>query len=94
MLLGQLPARLTAEEAAWVLNCKPHDVPVLIASQLLNPLGNPAPNAPKYFATVELLAKVKDRTWLGRVTSAIHQHWHTKNTRKQGACGRPLELED
>ncbi len=22
MLLGQLPARLTAEQAAWVLNCQ------------------------------------------------------------------------
>jgi hypothetical protein len=25
-LLGQLPARLTAEQAAWVVNCQPHDV--------------------------------------------------------------------
>jgi len=24
-LLGQLPARLTAEQAAWVLNCQAHD---------------------------------------------------------------------
>ena len=30
LLLGQLPARLTVEQAAWVLNCQPHDVPVLL----------------------------------------------------------------
>jgi hypothetical protein len=30
-LLGQLPARLTAEQAAWVLNCQLHDVPILVA---------------------------------------------------------------
>jgi hypothetical protein len=36
-LLGSLPTRLTVEQAAWVLNCQPHDVPVLIASRLLKP---------------------------------------------------------
>ena len=38
-LLGQLPARLTAEQAAWVLNCQPSDVPILVAVRLLKPLG-------------------------------------------------------
>ena len=42
-LLNQLPARLTAEQAAWVLNCQPHDVPILVAARLLKPLGNPPP---------------------------------------------------
>ena len=37
-LLGQLPARLTAEQAAWVLNCQAHDVPILVATRLLKPL--------------------------------------------------------
>ena len=92
-LLGRLPARLTAEQAAWVLNCQPHDVPVLVASRLLKPLGNPAANATKYFAAADLLAQVENRPWLGRVTSAIHQHWHAKNARKQGTCGRPGALD-
>jgi hypothetical protein len=35
MLLGQLPARLTAEQAAWVLNCGPHDIPALMAVEIL-----------------------------------------------------------
>ena len=43
-LLNQLPARLTAEQAAWVINCQPHDVPILVAARLLKPLGNPPPN--------------------------------------------------
>ncbi len=33
MLLGQVPARLTAEQAAWALNCQAHDVPVLVAAR-------------------------------------------------------------
>jgi hypothetical protein len=79
MLLGQLPARLTAEQAAWVLNCQPHDVPALVAARLLKPLGNPAANSIKFFATADLLELVKDRNWLVRVSNAIYQHWHKKN---------------
>jgi hypothetical protein len=40
-LLGQLPARLTAEQVAWVINRQPHDVPVLVSVRLFRPLGNP-----------------------------------------------------
>jgi hypothetical protein len=82
-LLGQLPARLTAEQAAWVLNCQPHDVPVLVMSRLLKPLGNPMPNSVKYFATADILELSKDRTWLAKITNAIAQHWRKKNLRKK-----------
>jgi hypothetical protein len=83
MLLGQLPARLTAEQAAWLLNCQPHDIPALIAAKLLKPLANPAANSIKFFATADLLEQIKDRNWLVRVTGAINQHWHVKNTRQK-----------
>src|SRR5664279_5652459 len=78
-LLGQLPARLTAEQAAWVLNCQPHDVPILVAVRLLKPLGNPPPNSVKFFATLELREHIKDRTWLAKVTNALNQHWQVRN---------------
>jgi len=83
MLLGRLPARLTAEQVAWVLNCQPHDVPILVASRLLKPLGNPAPNSVKFFATSDVLELAKDRNWLVRATAAINQHWHKQNARKK-----------
>jgi hypothetical protein len=82
-LLGQLPARLTAEQAAWVLNCQPHDVPVLAAARLLKPLGNPAPNGVKYYATLEIQELAKDRIWLAKVTNALNQHWRMRNARKK-----------
>ncbi len=82
-LLNQLPARLTAEQAAWVLNCQPHDVPVLVAARLLKPLGNPSPHSVKFFATPEILELVKDRTWLVRVSTTIYQHWQQKNAAKK-----------
>ena len=82
-LLGQLPARLTAEQAAWVLNCQPHDVPILVAARLLKPLGNPPANSVKFFAALELLEQVKDRTWLAKITNALNQHWQKKNAAKK-----------
>jgi hypothetical protein len=77
-LAGQFPARLTAEQAGWVLNCQSHDIPALIHSRLLKPLGNPSPNGTKYFATVDILELAKDRPWLVKMTTAINQHWAKK----------------
>lgn len=82
-LLGQLPARLTAEQTAWVCNCQPHDIPVLVAAKLLKPLGNPPQNGVKFFATVDVLECAKDRHWLARMSATIYQHWHTRNARKK-----------
>ena len=82
-LLGELPLRLNAEQAGWVLNCQPHDIPALINARLLKPLGNPAPNSTKYFATAELLEIAKDRSWLVKVTTAINTHWQKQNARKK-----------
>ena len=82
-LLGQLPARLTAEQAAWVLNCQPHDVPILVGARLLKPLGNPPPNSVKFFATLEVMEQAKDLTWLAKATNALNQHWQNKNAAKR-----------
>ena len=83
-LLGQLPARLTAEQVAWVLNCQPHDVPILVAARLLKPLGNPSPYNVKFFAASELLEQVEDRAWLAKITNALNQHWQKRNASKRG----------
>jgi hypothetical protein len=52
----RLPARLSTGEAAVLLGFQEHDIAPLIAAKLLAPLGRPVPNAPKYFATVDVLA--------------------------------------
>ena len=81
-LAGRLPARLTVEQVACLLNCAGHDVPVLVAARLLRPLGQPAQNAPKYFATGTVLELMQDEKWLHRLTLAISGHWQTKNARR------------
>jgi hypothetical protein len=93
LLLGQLPARLTAEQAAWVLNCQVHDVPILVASRLLKPLGNPPANGIKFFATIDLLEFAKDRTWLAKMTHTISQHWQKRNTRQKEQSARNSQTE-
>jgi len=82
-LVGQPPARLTAEQVAGVLNCQPSDVRILVAVRLLKPLGNPPSNSVKFFATLELLELVKDRAWLAKVTNALNQYWQRKNAEKK-----------
>jgi hypothetical protein len=82
-LVGQPPARLTAEQVACLLNCQPHDVPILVAAKLVKPLGNPPANSVKFFATLELLEQVKDRAWLAKATNALNQHWQRKNREKK-----------
>ena len=82
-LLGQLPARLTAEQAAWVINCQPHDIPALVAAKLIKPLGNPPANGIKFFATADVLESCKDRNWLVRVSATIYQHWQKKNATRR-----------
>jgi hypothetical protein len=91
MLLGQLPARLNAEQTAWVLNCQPHDIPGLIAVRLLKPLGNPPANGFKFFATTEVLELSKDKAWLTKMSNAIYNHWRTKNATKKNRF--PVRLE-
>jgi hypothetical protein len=70
-----------------VLNCQPHDVPVLVAARLLKPLGNPQKNDIKFFATAELLELVKDQAWLVKVTNAVNRHWQKKNASKKDRLG-------
>lgn len=91
-LMGQLPARLTAEQAAWVLNCQPHDVPILVVARLLKPLGNPPQNSVKYFSSLEILELAKDRAWLARMTNAVTQHWRTKNQNKKSRSVGDLSI--
>src|ERR1700690_7810 len=81
--LRNLPARLHAEEAAWLLGFKPHDIPVLVAGGLLKPLGRPPANGVKYFATVVVEEHRRDARWLAQSSDCLVKHWKTKNQNKQ-----------
>lgn len=78
----RLPARLNMSETALLLGVHEHDIAPLIAAKLLLPLGKPAPNAPKYFASVDIRARAEDRRWLSEATKVITKHWVSKNKQK------------
>jgi hypothetical protein len=78
----RLPARLDVQQTAQLLGFMEHDIPVLIRARLLRPLGNPEPNAHKYFSGAEIEALVRDRNWLDRATKAVSQNWKEKNNRR------------
>jgi len=79
----RLPGRINTSETALLLGFQEHDIAPLIAAKLLMPLGKPAPNAPKYFAAVEIVERANELEWLGHATKALAKHWQRKNQRKQ-----------
>jgi len=83
----RLPGRLNTSEAAVLLGFQEHDIAPIIAAKLLSPLGKPAPNAPKYFAAVEIVERAADSEWLARATKVLAKHWQRKNQRNQLTVG-------
>ena len=78
----QLPARLEVKETAVLLGFSESDIPVLITGGLLKPLGKPAPNAPKFFARVEIERYAHDIDWLNQATRSVAQYWKRKRDRQ------------
>jgi hypothetical protein len=85
--LKTFPARLTSDQAAWVIGCQPHNIPALVAAKQLKPLGNAPANAVKYFCTAEVMELCKDRNWLARVTTAIQNNWARRHARFRSPAG-------
>lgn len=81
------PARLNATQAAWFLGFDRHEIPILLAAGCLKPLGHPARNAPKFFATETLSRLRQDERWLAKASDAISSHWRRQNARKRSARG-------
>ena len=75
LMARRLPGKLVGEQAAVLLGCQPHDIPVLVAAKHLTPLGNPATCCVKYFAAADVVAKAADHKWLHRATACIYRHW-------------------
>ena len=82
-----VPARLDATQAAWFLGFEPQEIPMLVAAGLLKPLGHPARNSTKFFATETLEQFRRDEKWLARASDAIANYWRERNARRT-TCGR------
>jgi hypothetical protein len=78
-----LPARLDVVATAKLLGFAEHDIQILMAVGKLTPLGDPAPNAPKWFAAVEMIRLAADMDWLHKATKEIAKYWRHKRERRQ-----------
>ena len=58
-LVETVPVRRTARRCS---GCQTSNVRILMAVKFLKPLGYPPANGVKFFATVDLLEQIKDRT--------------------------------
>jgi len=77
----RLPARLTVPQVAIILGFQPCDIPVLVSKKLIRPLGKPAPNSVKYFATRDIEQVAGDSAWLSKATQAMSENWQARNKR-------------
>lgn len=73
------PARITITETAWLLGFAEQDIAVLVAAELLKPLGHPPQSGSKYFAAAEIQELRNDSRWLAKASDTIVSHWKRKN---------------
>jgi|ERR1035438_4321483 hypothetical protein len=78
-----LPARIDVAATAKLLGFAESDVQVLMSLGKLTPLGDPAPNSPKWFAAVEVLRLAVDQDWLHKTTRDVAKFWRHKRDRSQ-----------
>lgn len=78
-----LPARLDVAETSKLLGFAEHDIQILMAVGKLTPLGDPAPNAPKWFAAVEMIRLAADQDWLHKATKELSKYWRNKRERRK-----------
>ena len=77
-----LPGRLDMADTAKLLGFSNSDIPILIAAGKLTPLGDPAPNSPKWFGAVQVIGLAADQQWLHRATKEIAKYWRDKRGRR------------
>ena len=78
-----LPARLDVMATAKLLGFGEHDIQILMAARKLVPLGDPAPNAPKWFAAIEIIRLAADKDWLNKATKEVSKYWKHKRERRR-----------
>lgn len=79
-----LPACLDADAAARYLGWPAYFMPLLARAGHLKPLGKPAQNARKWYATVELERVGRDPAWLDKAIRIVDRLVREANGDKKG----------
>jgi hypothetical protein len=81
------------EEAAHFFGWPTYYMPFLVRSGHLKPLGKPAQNARKWFATVELERLSHDADWLDKAIRIVEKRIHEMNEKQKGRLPEPALCE-
>ena len=79
-----LPACVGVEEAARIFGWPVYFLPVLVRVGHLKPLGKPAQNSRKWFATVELERLSHDQAWLDKAIRIMEKYVQGMNQKQRG----------
>ena len=78
------PACVGMEEAAGIFGWPNYYLPFLVRAGHLKPLGKPAPNARKWFATVEIERMCGDPGWLDKAIRIVEREIAEMNRKQRG----------
>lgn len=78
------PACVGMEQAAAMFGWPDYYVPILVSAGHLMPLGKPAQNARKWFATVEIERMSSDPDWLDKAIRIVEKQIQEMNKKQKG----------
>lgn len=78
------PACVSMEEAAKIFGWPNYYLPFLVRAGHLKPLGKPAQNARKWFATVEIERMSSDPDWLDKAVRIVEKQIQEMNRMQRG----------
>ena len=81
---GVRPACVGMEEAAAIFGWPHYYLPFLVRAGHLKPLGKPAQNARKWFATVEIERMSCDPVWLDKAIRIVEKQIQEMNKKQRG----------
>lgn len=85
------PACVGMEEAAAMLGWPEYYMPFLVSAGHIKPLGKPAQNARKWFATVEIERMGCDPDWLDKAIRIVEKQIQEMNKKRKGGGSKQLE---
>ena len=77
------PACVGMDEAAAIFGWPDYYLPFLISAGHLKPLGKPAQNARKWFATVEIKRMCSDPDWLDKAIRIVEKQIQAMNKKRK-----------
>jgi hypothetical protein len=81
---GSRPACVGMEAAAAMFGWPDYYLPFLVRAGHLKPLGKPAQNARKWFATVEIERMSGDLDWLDKAIRIVEKQIQAMNQKQRG----------